>query len=122
MVAEPVQGKNIVYDFKGNLLGRSRQFVQDGKALPDWSKAAPPFLADIVISATLYDALNRVIAARSPDDSVTRPTYNLTNLLEAVSVNLLGAAVATLFVGHIDYNAKGQRVLIQYGDRGAPSA
>lgn len=51
-----------------------------------------------------------------------RPTYNLANLLEAVSVNLRGAAVATSFVGNIDYNAKGQRVLIQYGDQGAPSA
>jgi RHS repeat-associated protein len=122
LVVDPVTAKDIAYDFKGNLLGSSQQFVQDGKVLPDWSKAAPSFLADTFVSTTQYDALNRVIAARSPDASVTRPTYNLANLLEAVSVNLQGAAAATSFVGNIVYNAKGQRVLIQYGDQGAPSA
>jgi RHS repeat-associated protein len=122
MVADPITAINVAYDFKGNLLGSSRQFVQDCKALPDWSKAAPLFLADIFVSTTQYDALNRVIAARSPDASITRPTYNLANLLETVSVNLLGTAVATSFLGNIVYNAKGQRVLIQYGDQGAPSA
>jgi RHS repeat-associated protein len=122
MVADPVSLKNVAYDFKGNLLGRSRQFVADYKALPDWSQPAPALLPDLFVSTTGYDALNRVIAARSPDGSVTRPVYNEAGLLESMGVNLLGAGAATLFVGNIDYNAKGQRELIEYGDAGAPFA
>jgi hypothetical protein len=37
-------------------------------------------------------------------------------LLEKVDVNLCGAPFATPFVTNIDYDAKGQRVLIEYGN------
>ena len=33
-----------------------------------------------------------------------------------MAVNLRGAAAATVFVANIDYNAKGQRTLIDYGN------
>jgi RHS repeat-associated protein len=111
-----VNAKTVAFDFKGNLLGNSRQFVQDHKALPDWSKAAPAFLPDVFVSTTQYDALNRTVAATTPDASVLHPTYNEANLLETVSINLQGAGAATSFVTNIDYNAKGQRVLIEYGN------
>ena len=52
----------------------------------------------------------------TPDQSVYRPTFNEANLLEKVDVNLRGAPTATPFVTNIDYNAKGQRVLIAYGN------
>jgi RHS repeat-associated protein len=122
VVTDPVTAKNVAFDFKGNPLGNSRQFVQDYNALPDWSKPAPAFLPDVFVSTVQYDALNRVVAARSPDGSVTRPTYNEASLLESVGVNLLGAGATTAFVSNIDYNAKGQRVLIDYGALGAPFA
>jgi RHS repeat-associated protein len=48
--------------------------------------------------------------------SIIRPGYNDANLLERVEANLRGAAVATTFVTDIDYNAKGQRTLIDYGN------
>jgi len=111
----PDTGQDEAYDFKGNLLRGSRQFVEDYKSLPDWS-AAPPLLPDVFTSSTQYDALNRPIAGTSPDGSVVRPTYNEANFLETVSVNLRGAATATAFVTNIDYDAKGQRVLIGYGN------
>ena len=47
---------------------------------------------------------------------MVRPTYNEANFLETVSVNLRGAATASAFVTNIDYDAKGQRVLIEYGN------
>jgi RHS repeat-associated protein len=122
VVTDPETGRDVAFDFKGNLLGSNRQFIRDYKALPDWSKAPPAFLPDVFISTTQYDALNRIVRARSPDGSVVRPLYNEANLLESVNVNLLGAATATTFVGNIDYDAKGQRVLIEYGDKSAPSA
>jgi len=116
MITDPAGGQKRAYDFKGNLLGNSRQFVQDHKALPDWSKAPPIFLPDVFVSTTQYDALNRPTAATTPDGSVVRPTYNEANLLEALNVSLLGAGAATSFLTNIDYNAKGQRVLTEYGN------
>jgi hypothetical protein len=52
----------------------------------------------------------------TPDDSVVRPIYNEANLLERLDANLRGAATATPFVADIDYDAKGQRTEIAYGN------
>ena len=38
-VTDPVTQQPVAYDFKGNPLGGSRQFVQDETSLPDWSQA-----------------------------------------------------------------------------------
>jgi YD repeat-containing protein len=102
------------FDFKGNLLFDSRGLVADYKDLPNWS--TPPEITESFTSGTQYDALNRPITLTTPDGSVVRPVYNEANLLENVDVNLRGAAAATPFVTNIDYNAKGQRVLIEYGN------
>ena len=106
---------NEVYDFKGNPLRSSRQLVQDYKTIPDWS-ATPALEQQTFTSSTRYDALNRPTAVTSPDASVYRPIYNEANLLEKVEVNLRGAQAATPFVNNIDYDAKGQRQQIEYGN------
>jgi RHS repeat-associated protein len=108
------------FDFKGNLLRSSRGFVADYKALPNLT-ALPP-TPDVFNSSTQYDALNRPVTMTEPDASVITPTYNEANLLESVSVNLQGAAAATPYVTNIDYNAKGQRILITYGNAGTNTA
>jgi RHS repeat-associated protein len=71
---------------------------------------------EVFTGSTTYDALNRPTAVIAPDQSVYRPTFNEANLLEKVKVNLRGASVPTPFVTDIDYDAKGQRVLIEYGN------
>jgi RHS repeat-associated protein len=114
-----------LYDFKGNSLHGKRQFVSDYKTAPDWSQS-PALESETFTSASAYDALNRAIAVTTPDQSVYRPVYNEANLLEKVDVNLWGASaggqpVWTAFVTNIDYNAKGQRTLIDYGN-GASTA
>jgi RHS repeat-associated protein len=116
MVTVPATQQQVAYDFKGNSLGRSRQYVLDQTSLPDWSKPAPAFMADVFVSLTQYDALNRTIAATAPDGSVVSPTYNESNLLQSINTTLPGAAAATSIVTSIQYNAKGQRVLIDYGN------
>jgi RHS repeat-associated protein len=122
MVTDPLTAKPVAYDFKGNLLGSSRQFIADHTALADWSKPAPPMLGGVFINTTQYDALNRVSVARAPDGSVVHPVYNAASLLDSVSVTLPGSGTATSFVGNIDYDAQGRRVLIEYGTKGAPTA
>jgi RHS repeat-associated protein len=103
------------YDFKGNLLGGTRQLCQNYQERVDWSQN-PTLEPEIFASSTRYDALNRPITLIAPDSSTIRPLYNEANLLNAVDVNLRGAATATSFVHNIDYDAKGQRQLIRYGN------
>ncbi len=122
------------HDFKGNLLRGSRQLLWDYKATPDWSQDPPPELeTERFASSTRYDALNRPIQVVAPhgNQSVTRinviqPTYNEANLLERVDAwlgqaaepsSLLDPTVANLqAVTNIDYDAKGQRTRIAFGN------
>jgi RHS repeat-associated protein len=103
------------YDFKGNLLAGRRQLAREYKSSLDWS-TTPALDPQIFTSRMAYDALNRPISATSPDGSVYRPRFNEANLLEQVEIHLRGATTSTPFVTNIDYDAKGQRLLIEYGN------
>jgi len=107
------------FDFKENLLEITRQLISDYKAsVIDWSEGSPTnsLESQVFTARTEYDALNRPTLLTSPDQSVIRPVYNEANLLEQVYVRLRGAATETVFVENIDYDAKGQRTLIEYGN------
>lgn len=103
------------YDFKGNLLRSTRRLLEDYKSDVNWLQS-PELERQIFETATEYDALNRRIALTTPDASVVRPRYNEANLLESLSVNLRGAGEATPFVTYVNYDAKGQREIIEYGN------
>jgi RHS repeat-associated protein len=122
---------NTRYDFKGNLLEGTRQLLRDLVGAPSWT-AQPPLANEIFTSSRRYDALNRPVQGIAPHSSapgtrfdVIQPTYNEANLLERLDVwqqqataptALLDGASATLHaVTNVDYDAKGQRVLIEYG-------
>jgi RHS repeat-associated protein len=128
------------YDFKGNLLEKIRQVISDEAILsvfspppPEWKVQA--FRVDWQPSpggtlegrsvtlldpieyrtSTSYDALNRLKALRYPQDrerarKKLRPRYNKAGALEAIALD------ESSYVQHIAYNAKGQRVLIAYGN------
>ncbi|MGK3997606.1 RHS repeat-associated core domain-containing protein [Sorangium sp. So ce1024] len=117
------------YDFKGNLLQASRRLRSEVHAGADWSvlsaptdvsaiaAAADPLLeAESFETQTEYDALNRPTSLNAPDASEIKPTYNEAGLLERVEVRIRGAAGWTTFVDNIDYDAKGQRERIDYGN------
>jgi RHS repeat-associated protein len=106
---------NEVYDFKGNLLVGRRQLAQDYKTTLDWS-ATPALDVKVYVSRTGYDALNRPVELTAPDGSITRPQFNANGLLQQIEVRLRGAATPTSFVTQIDYDAKGQRASIVYGN------
>ena len=115
--------ENVAYDFKGNLLQSSRQFTKAYNQTIDWNVADPDALLEpeTFTTVTAYDALNRATSIRTPHNasvpaSEILPAYNEASLLESVNVKLRGAATATNFVQNIDYDAKGQRERIRYGN------
>ncbi|XXY21866.1 SpvB/TcaC N-terminal domain-containing protein [Sorangium sp. So ce216] len=120
---------SLAHDFKGNLLQASRRLHSDVHADADWSvlaaltdvaaiaAAAEPLLeTESFATQTAYDALNRPTSVTAPDTSELRPTYNEAGLLERVEARVRGAAAWTTFVDDIDYDAKGQRERIEYGN------
>ena len=104
------------YDFKGNLLSSQRQLAREYKTTLDWSADPCHWKPRSTRVAPPMTRSTGPTAVTAPDNSVYRPTFNEANLLERVDVNLRGAAVATPFVTDIDYDAKGQRTLIDYGN------
>jgi RHS repeat-associated protein len=101
------------YDFKGNIPRTTRQLLLDYRDEIDWT-SSPPLETEIFQSETSYDALNRPETLTAPDRSRIRLSYNEANLLEQLHVHLKGTAGFAPYVSNIDYNAKGQRELIEY--------
>ena len=125
---------NVEYDFMGNLLHSSRQMVAEYKKTLNWPTTITPelFEAETFTSSTIFDALNRPIQVVAPHSSnagtklnVIQPVYNEANLLERMDVwlgqtaqpaKLLDPATTSQHaVKNIDYNAKGERLFIEYG-------
>lgn len=106
------------YDFKGNLTRGTRIFAKDYKKTPDWNTSDPDALLETsdYIFATIseYDALNRPVRQTTPDGTVTIPAFNPAGLLEKVDVKQ--GTQTKPFVKNIDYDAKGQRTRIVYGN------
>jgi RHS repeat-associated protein len=109
------------YDFKGNLLEKSRRTISDQALandwLADWSAAnAEDALEDSGFqTSTRYDALNRPVEITYPEDvdgGRKRLTagYNRAGALESVALD------GERYIQQIAYNAKGQRVLVAYGN------
>jgi len=120
---------NEQYDFKGNLLRGKRQLAQEYRHLADWSpldtltdvqsiaSAAVALLeGETFTTSTTYDALNRPTSITMPDKSEILPAYNEANLLEKLDVHLRGETKVTSFIKNLDYNARGQRELVEYGN------
>ncbi|MBO0792043.1 MAG: RHS repeat-associated core domain-containing protein, partial [Ktedonobacteraceae bacterium] len=120
------------YDFKGNVLQKSRQAIDDSALLAVFTQAAsngwvvPPFVVDWRIPPPLdtahssqadyaYDALNRIILLTGPADVAGQrhtltPQYNNAGLLETLALD------NTPYIQHIAYTAHGQRTLVVYGN------
>jgi RHS repeat-associated protein len=106
---------NNSYDFKGNLLSVSRQLATEYKNVLDWSFAVE--LEQIFTARTEFDAVNRPVKLFAPDNnSIIHYIYNEGSMLDRVEVKLRGSGTFTPIVQDINYNAKGQRVFIKYGN------
>ncbi|HEX5151230.1 MAG TPA: SpvB/TcaC N-terminal domain-containing protein [Parafilimonas sp.] len=127
------------YDFKGNLLQTSRQLLEkyDDVHPVDWNDGQI-LEADLYATVSAYDALNRNWKTVTPDNSVQYHLFNESGHLEKVLLNhrreinitaqdettdALKANTKNLsvFVISIDYNEKGQRSRIVYGNNSITS-
>lgn len=108
--------QNSRFDFKGNLLEGSRRFATDYKNVVNWPGNNPDTLLDgqAFTQRMEYDALNRTTRSITPDGSTTTLAYNAANLLETISVTQQRGTQE--FVRNIDYDEKGQRQSITYGN------
>ncbi len=112
------------YDFEGNLALSTRRFW-DWRASGEqvtWGDDAADTPSDTDLeteefpTTRAFDALGRVVTQTTRDGSVTTFTYNEASLLETVEVEVLGTTPATTFVSGVEYNARGQRTSITYGN------
>jgi RHS repeat-associated protein len=123
------QTKNVAFDFRGRLVETTRRLAEVYDAEPDWSAldavtspataestAASALETENFIETRAFDALGRPTLVTTHDDSETRPTYNEAGLLETVEVRVRGAGTWTSFVDDIDYDEKGRRTRIAYGN------
>ena len=121
------------YDFKGNLLRSTRRLVSDYTAIPDWLAEPAARRRDLRGQHPLRRAqpphpVRRAAQqpGRAPSVNVIQPVFNEANLLERVDVWLERAAEPAALldpgseapspvgVANIDYDAKGQRLRIDY--------
>jgi len=111
-------------DFKGNPLETSRALCKDYKVIPNWTNTAAIEMEDeIFISSGVFDAMNRPVQMHTPhtvDDvipaSVMMPVYNEAGVLDGMNVKIRSSLDTTAFVTNINYDAKGQRETIYYGN------
>ena len=123
------------YDWKGRVTSTTRRFFADDEADVDWSSSDPvayPYDptapddaatvaalasgADAVLETDTYpvtdafDAFDRLTERTTPDGSVTTRTYDDGGAFNGVAVDGTG------FVDDVQYNARGQRDTIAYGN------
>ncbi len=106
------------YDFKGQPLATTRRLFSNYKEVAHW--ADTNLLTDLeneaFIVTTETDALGRITKQITPDGSVITPSYNEAGLLNEETVSHSNPALTTTYIKDIDYNEKGQRSKIIYGN------
>jgi RHS repeat-associated protein len=106
------------FDLKGNLVEANRQLTQTYDAeIIDWTTEEPS--EEIFIQKTAYDALNRItklenwhLEGRLP--GIYTPKYNERGILKGETLSVNGQL--TEAIRNIEYNAKGQKTRVQYGN------
>ncbi|MEI6767268.1 MAG: RHS repeat-associated core domain-containing protein, partial [Bacteroidota bacterium] len=105
----------IEYDFKGNPLETLKTFCEDYNRDIDWSQS-PVLQTETFTQFMEYDAMNRPTLLTQPDGSIIEYAYNKAALPEAIAVTHLGQGTPVDYVTNINYNEKGQRTRVYYGN------
>ncbi len=106
------------YDFKGQPKSTTRKLFKNYKSVANWIDAnlATDLEADPYTFSTETDALGRITSQTAPDGSIITPSYNEAGLLNSETVIHADPAITTIYIKDIDYNEKGQRNKIIYGN------
>lgn len=106
------------YDFKGQPLKSSRRLFEKYKEVANWSdNNLDTDLGNEVFSfITETDALGRVKRQIAPDGSIITLSYNESSLLKSEMVTHVNPAMISTYIKDINYNEKGQRTKIIYGN------
>jgi len=107
------------YDFKGQPLATTRKLFSKYKEVANWSDAN--LIIDLESGTgftfkTDTDALSRITRQTAPDGSIITPAYNEAGLLNGETVQHPGGGAASMYIRDINYNEKGQREKIIYGN------
>ena len=110
-------GQIEAYSINGQPLNSQRQLREEYQEEVNWSDEKQDLLQETVYStSTRYDAIGRAIAETDAGGNVHHPTYNLSGSLDQLEVTHAGETQPTIYVKSIDYNSKGQRTRIVYGN------
>jgi RHS repeat-associated protein len=106
------------YDFKGQPIFTTRRLFKYYKDVVNWidTHLVDDLEDDSFTFTTQTDALGRITRQIAPDGSIITPRYNEAGLLNGETVLHIGSASATTYIKDIDYNEKGQRNKIIYGN------
>ena len=106
------------YDFKGQPESTTRKLFKKYKEVVDWTDAnlITELENDDFIFVTKTDALGRITEQTAPDGSIITPAYNEAGLLNSETVTHADPIITTIYIKDIDYNEKGQREKIEYGN------
>jgi YD repeat-containing protein len=103
------------YDVKGNLTQTTRALATAYRDVIDWS-ADPAIDAFLASGSVVFDALNRPCKQNHPDGTVVRFAYNAAGQVCEIEAILAAAGSSMLLVTNIDYDARGQRARVDYGN------
>ncbi len=114
--------QNDSFDFKGGLLTGYRQLVSDPEAEAiHWPEIPPDHLleSEIFTKHIRYDALGRMLRLENWHSANTKigiyiPQYNARGVLQSQNFALDGSSTPAIM--DIQYNEKGQRTRMQYGN------
>jgi len=105
------------YDFSGQPKYTKRSLFKDYKSVADWNTDInyEDFLeSEQFIFTTELDAIGRIKKQTAPDGSIIFPSYNESGLLNSEKVEHPDRTEE--YIKNIDYNEKGQRTKIIYGN------
>ncbi|MEI6898458.1 MAG: toxin TcdB middle/C-terminal domain-containing protein, partial [Bacteroidota bacterium] len=106
------------YDLHGKPVKTTRKLFKKYREVANWTdlNLIPDLEPDEFTFITETDAIGRIKMQTAPDLSVITPSYNKTGLLKSESVHHINPNLTKPTLKLIDYNEKGKRVKVLYGN------
>lgn len=103
--------------FKGESLQSFKQFCKTYDKVINWNDLNDTELEEEKFhSSSKYDALGRATETIAPDKSISKPIFNFSGQLKKVLLDHQGKGEWKSYVENVEYNEKGQRESILYGN------